>query len=495
LRCGVETRSFGALEQRSNQFANALIGYGLAENERLAILCRNSIASVETALGAEKAGMRATVINPMAGRRDMEAALKCCNPHAIVTNVRSVLDVASSMPDTAVRIFAGRVPGFDDYETILGNASCGPVTVKSRGIAMPLTSGTTGLPKAVFRTQAYVPPYLRRLLAVTAFDGSCDVAMAPCGLQGSGVYNLAVGLPLKAGVGVIIADVDVTTDIDPEEVLRTIERERVTHLYLPNYIMRRLLAFTERTRNRYDRSSLRCVLHTGSPCPIPMKSALIEWLGPIVTEIYAGSEGGGTLITSDEWLSHKGSAGKPAEGLVKIFAPGLEEAATGSEGKIYFHAPRHQRFEYFNNPAATLEAYQGDDFTLGDIGHLDRDGYLYVTGRVAEVIDFSGYNVLPAEIDAVLLEHPAVEACAAIGVPDDVLGEIVGAVIVVRDGYHATSALTEELSRWCRARLAASKCPRSLVYCNEIPGFTQGKVNRKALRVLFAGQGMDGVAG
>jgi long-chain acyl-CoA synthetase len=490
LRCGVETRTFGGLELRSNQLANALMGYGLAENGRLAILCRNSIEFVETVLGSEKAGLRATVINPMAGRRDMEAALKCCNPHAIVTNVRSVLDVVEGMPEAAVRIFVGRAPGFDDYETVLGSESSGPVTTRSPGIAMPLTSGTTGLPKAVYRRQAYVPPYLRQLLAVTAFDCSSDVAMAPCGLQGSGVYNLAVGLPLKAGVGVVVADISVTIDMDPEEVLRTIERECVTHLYLPNYIMRRLLAFPERTRKRYDLSSLKCVLHTGSPSPIAMKTGLIEWLGPIVTEIYAGAEGGGTLVTSSEWLNHQGSVGKPAEGLIRIFAAEHEEAVTGSDGKIYFHSPRHQRFEYFNDPTTTQQVYHGDYFTLGDLGHFDREGYLYVTGRSSEVIDFSGYNVLPAEIDAVLLDHAAVDACAAIGVPDDVLGEIVAAVIVLREGYSATSALTEELLRWCRVRLSASKCPRSLVYCDEIPGFARGKVNRKALRVLFEGQGM-----
>jgi long-chain acyl-CoA synthetase len=495
LRCGTATRTFGELEQRSNQLANALIGYGLEGGGRLALLCRNSIEFVEMVLGAEKAGMRATVINPMAGRRDMEAALKCCDPDAIVTNVGSALDVAACLPARVVRIFVGRAPGFDDYETVLAGGSSCPVTTRSPGISMPLTSGTTGIPKAVYRRQAYVPPYLRQLLAATAFDADADVAMAPCGLQGSGVYNLAVGLPLKAGVRVVIADILVTTDVDPEQVLRTIELERVTHLYLPNFLMRRLLGFSDRTRNRYDLSSLKCVLHGGSPCPIAMKSALIEWLGPVVTELYAGAEGGGTVITSSEWLSHKGSVGKPAEGLVLISAGESEAAASGYAGKIYFHSPRHQQFEYFNNPAATQEAFHGDYFTLGDLGYFDNEGYLYLTGRSSEVIDFSGCNVWPAEIDAVLLEHPAVQACAAIGIPDDVMGEVVGAVIVLRDGHAATPALTEDLLRWCRSRLSISKCPRSLVFSDGIPGFAQGKVQRKALRSLFQARGPARVVG
>ena len=495
LRCGTKERTFGELEQRSNRLANALLGYGLKQNGRLAVLCRNSVEFVETVLGAEKAGLRATVINPMAGRRDMEAALRCCNPHAVVANVPSALDVVEAVPDIAVRIFVGSAPGFDNYEAVLGNGSSGPITTRSPGIPMPLTSGTTGLPKAVYRKQAYLPPYLRQLLAVTAFDGVTDVAMAPCGLQGSGVYNLAVGLPLKAGVGVIVPDISVTMDLDPEQVLRVIELERVTHLYLPNYIMRQLLALPKQVRDRFDLSSLKCVLHTGSPCPIAIKSALIEWLGPIVTEIYAGAEGGGTLVTSSEWLNRKGSVGKPAKGLVRIFATSLEEAANGSTGKIFFRSPRHGRFEYFNDPATTQEIFHGDYFTLGDLGYLDSEGYLFVTGRSSEVIDFSGYNVLPAEVDAVLLDHPAVRACAAVGIPDDAMGEIVGAVIVLRDGYNATSALTEELLCWCRSRLTISKRPRSLVYCNDIAGFSQGKVNRKALRVLFQAQGPGSVAG
>jgi long-chain acyl-CoA synthetase len=495
LRCGAATRTFGALEERSNQLASALLGYGIGANGRLSILCRNSIEMVETVVATEKAGLRATVINPMAGRRDMEAALRCCNPHAIVANVPSAIDAVEAVAGITVRIFVGDAPGFESYEAVLGRENPSPIVARSPGIALPLTSGTTGLPKAVHRRQPYVPPYLRQLLAVTAFDAGTDVAMAPCGLQGSGVFNLAVGLPLKAGVGVIVPDIAVTMDLNPEEVLGTIEQESVTHIYLPNYIMRRLLALPKQMRDHYDLSSLRCVLHTGSPCPVAMKSALIEWLGPIVTEIYAGAEGGGTLITSPEWLDHKGSVGKPAEGLVRIFAAEFEEAAGEADGKIYFYTPRHQRFEYFNDPVATREAYHGDYFTLGDLGRFDREGYLYVTGRKSDVIDFSGYNVLPAEIDAVLLEHQAVEACAAIGIPDDVMGEVVGAVIVLREGYSASAALTEELSKWCRARLSISKCPRRLVYCKEIAGFPQGKVNRRALRALFSGPSLTDASG
>ena len=438
-------------------------------------------------MAARKAGLRATIISPTIGARDMEAALRRCDPRAIVTNVSSAIDVAENNPGLCVKVFVGDARGFENYESVLANGSPDVVAGSAPGISMPLTSGTTGAPKAIYRRHAYVPPYLRQLLAVTAFDRLTDVAIVPCGLQSSGVYNLGVGLPLQAGVGVIIADIALTLDVDAEEILRTIQQERVSHLYLPNFIMRRLLSFPEETRRSYDLSSLKCVLHGGSAFPIPLKQALIDWLGPIVTEFYAGAEGGGTLITSTEWQLHKGSVGKPIEGLVRIFTPDFKDAAIGSTGQIYFHAPRHQRFEYFNDPAATRDVYHGDYFTLGDLGHFDDEGYLYLTGRNSEVIDLSGSNVFPAEIDAVLLEHAAVSACAAVGIPDDVMGEVIGVVVVLRDGYSPTSELTEELLRWCRPRLTF-KCPRRIVYSREIPGSTQGKVNRKALRPLFLTQ-------
>jgi long-chain acyl-CoA synthetase len=487
LRCGGTTRSFRELERRSNQLAHFLLRSGLEQDERLAIVCRNSTEFVETAIAARKAGLRATIISPTIGPRDMAAAVRRCDPRAIVTNMQSAVGVAGEIPNLSVKLFVGDARGFENYESALSGESPAPVAGRSPGIPMALTSGTTGSPKAVYRRQAYVPPYLRQLLAATAFDSLTDLALAPCGLQSSGVYNLAVGLPLQAGVGVIIADISLTLDVDGEDVLRTIQQERVTHLYFPNFIMRRLLSFPEETRRRYDLSSLKCVLHGGSAIPIVLKAALIDWLGPIVTEFYAGAEGGGTLITSSEWQLHKGSVGKPTEGLVRIFTPEFGDAAIGSTGRIYFRSPRYQRFEYFNDPAATREVYHGDYFTLGDLGHLDDEGYLYVTGRTAEVIDLSGYNVFPAEIDAVLLEHGAVAACAAVGLTDDTMGEVAGAVVVLRHGYDPTAAMTEELLRWCGARLTF-KSPRRLVYSNHIPGFAQGKVNRDSLRRLFSAQ-------
>ncbi|MGJ4931908.1 AMP-binding protein [Bradyrhizobium sp. HKCCYLS2038] len=486
LKCGAKTRTFCEFEDRTDRLASALIARGLQSGQRLASICRNSIELVEAAIAAEKAGLRFTIINPVAGRHDLEAELLCCAPHALIINMPVSDEVMTLLAPFETKLHVQAVPGFLSYEDVLADAPAGSLPERVAGLAMPLTSGTTGRPKAVFRKHPYVPPYLRQLLAVTAFVPETDLAFAPGGVQASGVLNLAVRLPLRAGVGVLISDLTVTMEADAEDVLRTIERERVTHLYLPNYLMRQLMQLPEQVRQSYDVRSLRCVLHGGSPSPRQIKRALIAWLGPIVTEFYAGAEGGGTLITSAEWLQHEGSVGRPQPGLVCILNEDGVACEPGEHGLIYFRLARYQRFTYLNNPAATEAVHRCDFFTLGDRGYLDDEGYLYLAGRTAEVIDFSGNNVMPAEVDEVLLAHPAVAACAACGIPDAKFGEIVGAVIVLRPGFAPTVAQAEEIWRWCRSRLTISKCPRQLVFSDDLPGFGQGKINRRSLVPLFA---------
>lgn len=486
LRCGATERSFGELERRSNQLAQALRRRGHGEGDRLAIACRNGCEFVEAVLAAERAGLRATAILATLTPRELAAALECCDPHAIVTNVPQVAEVARDFSSISTGLLrGGSAPGFEDYERALSGESGDPVGARSPGVFMSLSSGTTGRSKAVYREHSYIPPYLRPLLAAMAFDPRHDLAFVPCPLQGTGVYSLGVSLPLKSGVRVIIGDFPNLFSIDAEEVLRTIARERVTHLYLPLFGMRRLLALPPELRRCYDLGSLRSVLHGGSACPPPLKRAIIDWLGPILTEYYAGAEGGGTVITAAEWLAHEGSVGKPAPDLVRILADDLTPAPPGAVGRIYFHAPKAQRFAYFRDPEATRQAYRGDYFTLGDLGRLDGDGYLYITGRASEAINVGGYNVAPAEIDEVLLEHPAVGQCAALAIPDEGRGEAVGAAIALRDGYSASPALSEALMAWCRARLIAYKCPAAIVYIGEVPGFAAGKAQRSSLRALF----------
>jgi long-chain acyl-CoA synthetase len=274
---------------------------------------------------------------------------------------------------------------------------------------------------------------------------------------------------------------------DAEETLRLVERERITHTHMVPTMFHRLLALPPETRARHDLSSLRFVLHGAAPCPVHVKRSLLEWLGPVVYEYYAATEGGGTLIGPEEWLRKPGSVGRPVAGesLVVLDDDG-KELLPGSIGTVYIQAPGSGRFEYFKAPDKTTGAYRGDHFTLGDHGYFDEDGYLFLTGRSAELIISGGVNVYPAEVDAVLLMHPAVADVATVGVPDEEWGERVLSVVLLQPGRPPSDALAEELRAHCRAHLAHYKCPRSVDFTDDLPRMPSGKIQRHRVRARYA---------
>jgi long-chain acyl-CoA synthetase len=234
-------------------------------------------------------------------------------------------------------------------------------------------------------------------------------------------------------------------------------------------------------RDRYDLSSLRYVVHGAAPCPVHVKKALIEWWGPIVHEYYAATEGAGTTVGPTEWLEHPGTVGKPVEDRVQIRGADGDLLGTGEVGTIYLRSPDEAewRFEYLGDPDKTARAYDGDYFTLGDMGYVDEQGYLFLTDRTADVIISGGVNVYPAEVDAVLLEHPAVADACTIGVPNDEWGEEVKAV-VERRADEVVSA--SDLIAWCRDRLAHFKCPRTIDFTDALPRSEAGKLYRRLVR-------------
>ena len=478
-------RTFAELNGRANQLARVLRAVGLEAGDGVALLCRNRPEFAETWAACQRAGLRFTTINWHLTRDEVAYIVEDSHAQALIVDGRlsdAVRDMPTS-PHLRVRLAVGSpIDGFDSYEAALAAQPGTDLPDPVPGTLMLYTSGTTGRPKGVWKPDSH--PRVDNLSGYR--PGNVHLCTGP--LYHTAPLTISLAAPLQNGATVVMMD-----EWDGEDTLRLIEQHHVTHTHMVPTMFHRLLHLDADVRARHDLGSLRLVVHGAAPCPVEVKRAMIEWFGPVLVEYYAATEGVGTVVDSGTWLARPGTVGRPAHPEhIKVGDEDAGELPRGQPGLVWLRSLPGERFEYFQDTAKTDRTYRGEYFTLGDVGYLDDDGYLFITDRDANVVISGGVNIYPAEVDAVLLGHPAVADAAAFGVPNDEWGEELTALVELRPGSSPSPALAEELQAFCRARLARFKCPRSIGFVERLPRDDNGKVYKRLLRARSRDGGEPG---
>jgi acyl-CoA synthetase (AMP-forming)/AMP-acid ligase II len=486
-----EVISFGQLDQRANRGAHALRALGLGNGDALAIACDNRPEFFDIYWTAQRAGVILVLLSARLKRDEIAHIVNDSGARAIVLSsamadtARTVAVDHAAMPGLAHIVTIGAVDDLPEWHDM---CACQPDTRiddEQIGGRMVYSSGTTGRPKGLLFASARgspVQPNPAAQLFGRLYGLNADtVYLSPAPLYHSAPMGMTASVQSLGGTAVVM------TKFDPEAFLQAIERWQVTAVMVVPTMFIRLLALPEKIRSRYDLSSLKTVIHAAAPCPIPVKQAMIAWLGPIIEEFYAGSEGNGHVtINSAEWLAHPGSVGRAVVGTIHICDDDGHELPLGQTGTIYFSGGKP--VTYHNDPVKTESAHNPlhpDWSTMGDVGRLDDEGYLYLSDRKDFMIISGGVNVYPQEVENLLAMHPDVADAAVFGVPNPDFGEEVKAVIQPKHWDKAGDALARELISWCKERLADIKCPRSVDFERELPRAETGKLYKKELKARY----------
>ncbi|MFN3513713.1 MAG: AMP-binding protein [Phenylobacterium sp.] len=473
------TRTFGALNANANRIVRRLREAGLGAGDAVALLCSNRAEFCEVLSAAMRAGMRITPVNWHLTADEIAYVVRDCQARALFADagVPAAAAAAAQCPDLRVKVaIGGEIEGFEPYDPTLAAFDGDDIADPSRGYTMLYTSGTTGRPKGVYKPDAPGPEF------IPAYDRERDLHMCTGPAYHAAPLMGDVRRPLVNGVPLVFVD-----KWDSEGVLRTIAERRVTHSHFVPIMFQRLLALPPEVRAKYEVGSVKQITHGAAPCPPEVKHAMIEWFGPVLVEYYAGSEGGaGFRLDSHEWLKKPGSVGRrPTPQSARILDEAGAECPPGVAGTIYMRLPEVGAFQYFNDPAKTASNRQGEYYTLGDIGYLDEDGYLFLTGRSAETIIAGGVNIYPQEIDNELIKHPDVEDSCTVGVPHEERGEEVRAVIQLKPGRTPSPELAQAILDYANANLARYKVPRKVDFVDELPRSQAGKILRNKVRASY----------
>jgi acyl-CoA synthetase (AMP-forming)/AMP-acid ligase II len=476
--------TYRELDELSNRGAHLFRSLGLKAGDHIALLMENRLAFMEICWAAQRAGLYYTAISRYLTQDEIAYIIRDCGAKVFITTPKcheQVKGLVGQAGAPLLYMMDEPEPGFRSFDK---EALAQPATSISDEIAgydMLYSSGTTGRPKGIKRQFEGNPidqpnPFLRILCATMCGMGSDSIYLSPAPLYHAAPLRFNMMAIVLGGTSIIMES------FDAEQFLKLVETHKVTQSQLVPTMFVRMLKLPDEVRARYDVSSLKGAIHAAAPCPVDVKTRMIEWWGPILIEYYAGSEGNGvTVSNSREWLAHRGTVGRAVVGKVKILDENDEEVPAGEIGTVYFaDAPE---FSYHNDPDKTKRAYNSRGWsTLGDVGYLDGEGYLYLTDRKSYMIISGGVNIYPQETEDVLITHPDVADVAVFGVPNEEMGEEVKAVVQPHDMARAGKALEEQLMLFCRQKLSPIKCPRSIDFEAELPRTPTGKLVKRHLR-------------
>jgi long-chain acyl-CoA synthetase len=478
--------TYGDLDAEANQVSRLFRSLGLRPGDHIAFCLENHPRYLALAWGAHYAGLYYTAMSSRLTTDEMAYIVEDCGARAFVTSAykrEQAIELADRLGDVALYMMDGTVDGYESWEEALAAQPAEPLDEdRVEGRDMLYSSGTTGRPKGVEAPLPGVPlgtsDSIHMLVSALFGADEDSVYLSPAPMYHAAPLRFMMAFQ-RCGASVVVME-----HFDPEDALALIERHRVTHSQWVPTMFIRMLKLPAEVRDRYDVSSLKVAIHAAAPCPVSVKEQMIEWWGPVLHEYYAGTEGNGFVYCdSQAWLAHKGTVGQPLLSEVHIVGDDGEELPPGEPGTVYFAS--EAEFSYHNDPEKTAESRdpKGRGWTtLGDVGYLDEDGFLYLTDRKAYMIITGGVNVYPQEAENVLAVHPKVADVAVLGVPNEDFGEEVKAIVQPVSMDEAGPDLERELIAYCREHLADVKCPRTVDFRTELPRHPTGKLYKRLLK-------------